>query len=158
MQVFLVDPDPIEAATWLFANNSEAVTCTIREGQQLLSVSAGAHGMGPLTKLDGTSYSTKNHKNHPWAVWLRQAYKNWHYLFQIVYALVFYKCGEGDIRLCRLQDYMDNNPSLDDLSIEGIEEVPFFPHRDLADDPRLKGLTSFEWHKVYCEVKYGTKV
>ena len=71
MQLFILDPDPREAAKLL------SQVCPLRgrkqiiETNQSLSTILGEQGMEPLTKKDGSKYSTKTHKHHPVTQWMR---------------------------------------------------------------------------------------
>lgn len=71
MNIFVLDQDPVLAAQ--MQCDKHVIKMTL-ETVQLLSTA--------ITELGGTGPYKPTHKNHPCAIWARQSYKNWCWLFQ----------------------------------------------------------------------------
>ena len=83
MNIFIVDKDPIKAATLL---PDRHVTKMILESAQMISIVFSDHywGIGEVSKVDGTPFKTKKgaFKNHPCTQWVGSSTSNCAWLIQ----------------------------------------------------------------------------
>jgi hypothetical protein len=162
MNIFYLDNDPTTCAQM---HNDEHVVKMILEYAQLLSTAHRVLDGNLITRLsksgrkqqhyvlpdsrDSVMYST-THVNHPSAIWLRQSYENYEWLYQLFLAVLReYTHRYGKLHACeKLVNVLNTPPNGIPKGVGFTEPTPAMP-----DEVKIVGSSLASYKNYYIKNK-----